>query len=76
MDKLKSRTEWQAYLLTILVLFLDHFLGLKIDSESLFALVGATGMYGMSRGLAKSEDGGGVVQILSEGKEPAGVPPK
>lgn len=66
MDKLKSRTEWQAYLLTIMVLFLDHFLGLEFTPETLLALVGSTGMYGLSRGLAKSEDGGSVI-ITREG---------
>jgi len=55
MDKLKSRTEWQAYLLTITILFLDHFLGLKVETNTLFALVGSTAAYGVSRGLAKTK---------------------
>jgi hypothetical protein len=52
-EKLKSRTEWQSYLITVVVLFADHFLGLDIDPDKLWMLVGATGSYGVSRGLAK-----------------------
>lgn len=52
-EKLKSRTEWQSYLITVIVLAADHFLGLEIDPEKLWMLVGATGSYGVSRGLAK-----------------------
>ena len=55
LDKLKSRTEWQAYLVTIITLFCNHFLGLDMDAATVTGLVGATGLYGVSRGLAKNE---------------------
>jgi len=54
-DKLKSRTEWQAYLVTIITLFCNHFLGLDMDEATIQGLVGATGLYGVSRGMAKHE---------------------
>lgn len=55
LDKLKSRTEWQAYLVTIIIVFLDQFMDIGIDAEHLTALVSSTGLYGLSRGLAKYE---------------------
>ena len=55
LDKLKSRTEWQAYLMTIVIIFLDQFLDIGMDPEHLIALVGSTFGYGVSRGLAKYE---------------------
>jgi Na+/alanine symporter len=55
LDKLKSRTEWQAYLVTLVTLFLDHFLGWEMTGETLTALVASSGAYGVSRGLAKTE---------------------
>lgn len=67
-DKLKSRTEWQAFLLTMLTLFLNHFLGWEMSSDTLLAMVGSSGAYGISRGMAKGSadpdasgqsDGGG-----------------
>ncbi len=56
-QKLKSRTELQAFLLSFLVLFLDHFLGLDIDVHTLWQMVGLSGAYGASRGLAKMRHG-------------------
>ena len=56
--KLKSRTEWQAYLITVACLFLNHFLDLKATPETLLGLVGAASGYGISRGLAKQEPSG------------------
>jgi hypothetical protein len=52
-DKLKSRTEWQAYLLTVVTLFLNHFLGWDMNADTLYAIVGSTSAYGISRGMAK-----------------------
>ncbi len=60
-DKLKSRTEWQAYLLTVVSLFLNHFLDLKATPETLLGLVGSAVGYGISRGLAKQEPSGGTI---------------
>lgn len=57
LDKLKNRTEWQAYLITAIAIFADHFLGLKIDPDKLWMLVGLSGSYGASRGLAKIQFG-------------------
>ena len=63
-DKLKSRTEWQAYLLTIISLFLNHFLGWDMSPTEIAALVLSATGYGLSRGIAKhralgsSQDGG------------------
>lgn len=78
-DKVKSRTEWQAYLVTILVLAADHFLGLEVDPEKLWMLVGMGASYGVSRGLAKhepktttiTERAGGLERIVETGP---GVP--
>lgn len=51
--KLKSRTEWQAYLLATITLFLNHFLGWEMDANTIFGIVGGSAGYGVSRGLAK-----------------------
>lgn len=56
LEKLKSRTEWQAYLLTVAALFLAHFLDIEVTAAELLALVGSTAGYGISRGLAKRGD--------------------
>jgi hypothetical protein len=53
LNKLKSRTEWQAFLITVVVLAADHFLGLEVDPEKLWMLVVGSGSYGVSRGVAK-----------------------
>lgn len=77
-DKLKSRTEWQAYLVTIITLFCNHFLGLDMDEATIQGLVGATGLYGVSRGMAKHEPSKASVDAMSEATaapppaEPAG----
>lgn len=52
-DKLKSRTEWQAYLLATLTLFLNHFLGWEMDANTILGIVGGATGYGISRGMAK-----------------------
>lgn len=52
-DKLKSRTEWQAYLLATVTLFLNHFLGWDMDANTILGIVGGTTGYGISRGMAK-----------------------
>jgi len=52
-EKLKSRTEWQAYLLATITLFLNHFLGWEMDANTLLGIVGGTAGYGISRGMAK-----------------------
>jgi hypothetical protein len=54
--KLKSRTEWQAYLLAVAVLFANHFFDMGLTTEELLMYVGLTTGYGVSRGLAKSEE--------------------
>lgn len=60
MSKLKSRTEWQAFLATaiveVAVLFAHVFFDVELDETSinmLWMLMGSTGLYGGSRGLAK-----------------------
>ena len=55
LDKLKSRSEWQAYLLMMAVTFFNHFLGLDIDADTMMQLWGGTIGYGLSRGMAKTE---------------------
>jgi len=52
-DKLKSRTEWQAYLVATLTLFLNHFLGWEMDANTILGIVGGATGYGISRGMAK-----------------------
>ena len=54
-DKLKSRTEWQAYLTTIITLFCNDFLNLGLSDVTVGGIVTATLGYGLSRGLAKHE---------------------
>lgn len=72
LDKLKSRSEWQAFLLTALTIFLNHFLGWEMSAESLMALVGSSSAYGISRGMAKGSSdpdasGGGAAQTGTAG---------
>lgn len=55
LDKLKSRTEWQAYLTTIITLFCNDFLNLGLSELTVGGMVTATVGYGVSRGLAKHE---------------------
>lgn len=52
-DKLKSRTEWQAFLVLVVVLFVDHFAGLDISEDTLWMLVAGFTGYAGSRGIAK-----------------------
>lgn len=52
-EKLKSRTEWQAYLLATITLFLNHFLGWEMDANTIMGIVGGSAGYGISRGMAK-----------------------
>jgi hypothetical protein len=66
LDKLKTRTEWQAYLVTIIIVFLDQFLDIGIDAEHLMAIVSSTGFYGVSRGLAKYEGKGKEVEAAAQ----------
>lgn len=61
-QKVKNRTEWQAYLVSLIVLFVNQFLGLDIDPETLWQMVGLSGAYGASRGLAKMKVGVAPVQ--------------
>jgi hypothetical protein len=53
LEKLKSRTEWQAYLIATITLFLNHFLGWEMDANTILGIVGGTTGYGISRGMAK-----------------------
>lgn len=55
MNKLKSRTEWQAFLVSIAVLFANRFLDLGLTDDDLWKMVTATTGYAVSRGLAKNE---------------------
>ena len=51
--KLKSRTEWQSFLVMVAVTFANHFLGWDISAETLTQLWAGQVGYGISRGLAK-----------------------
>ena len=57
MDKLKSRSEWQAYLVTVIVLVVaaaaKQFFDVEIDQSYLWMLVASTVGYSGSRGIAK-----------------------
>jgi hypothetical protein len=53
MDKLLSRTEFQALVVGILLVVFNRKLGLDLGPEELYALVGMIGSYAGSRGLAK-----------------------
>lgn len=59
-EKLKSRTEWQAFLVMMVTTFAAFFFGLELDPEQfekLFDMLGlawgGTASYGVSRGLGK-----------------------
>ena len=52
-EKLRTRTEWQAYLFTVAIILADVIFDLGIDKDHLIALVTSTGGYGLSRGLGK-----------------------
>jgi hypothetical protein len=67
-DKLKNRTEWQAYLVTVLTIFLNRFLDFGLTEQDLWALVGAATGYGGSRGLSKMGKG------KDQGKAPPAAP--
>ena len=66
LDKLKSRTEWQAYLTTIITLFCNDFLNLGLSELTVSGMVAATVGYGVSRGLAKNEPSAASVAAMSE----------
>lgn len=52
-EKLKSRTEWQAYLITAVTIFVNRFFDIGLTEADLWTLVGLSAGYGGSRGLAK-----------------------
>ena len=53
LNKLKSRTEWQAFLLSVVVLLVNRFFDLGLSESDLYTLFGGSIGYGVSRGLAK-----------------------
>ncbi len=65
LDKLKSRTEWQAFLLAVGVLFLNRFLNIGLTEADIYAMFGGAGAYAMGRGLAKSEGDSGIVSLAA-----------
>jgi len=73
-DKLKSRTEWQAYLTTIITLFCNDFLNLGLSDVTVGGIVTATLGYGLSRGLAKHEPSAASVAAMSAATAPAPAP--
>jgi hypothetical protein len=56
LDKLKSRTEWQAFLMAALVMTLNRFFDLGLTEADIYAMFGGAGSYAVSRGLAKGPD--------------------
>jgi hypothetical protein len=64
-DKLKSRTEWQAFLVMILTTFAAFFFGIDMEPEKferLFDMLGlawgGTASYAVSRGIGKAGKSG------------------
>ncbi len=53
-DKLKSRTELQAILVALLVMFLNRKFGLGLTPDDIYAMFGGAGSYALGRGIAKS----------------------
>ena len=56
LDKLKSRTEWQAFLMAALVMFLNRMFDLGLTSADVYALFGGAGSYAIGRGVAKARN--------------------
>ena len=54
-DKLKSRTEWQAFLVAALAMLLNRFFDLGLTEADIYAMFGGAGSYAVGRGLAKKE---------------------
>lgn len=85
MGKLKSRTEWQAFVATavveVVVLFAHMFFDVELDETSinmLWMLMGSTGLYGGSRGLAKigSKTSVPVLNVAQEPRDEPDDPPE
>ncbi len=53
LEKLMSRTEWQAFLVAVATLFLNRFFELGLTEHDITALFGGATGYAVSRGLAK-----------------------
>jgi hypothetical protein len=51
--KLVSRTEWQAFLVSVAVMFANRFLELGLSEGDVYAMFGGSGTYAIGRGLAK-----------------------
>ncbi len=58
LQKLSSRTEWQAFLGAVVALFCDHFLGWELSAETIGGIVALVFSYALSRGVAKRGEGG------------------
>lgn len=56
--KLRTRTEWQAFLVGVVVMFLNRFLELGLTEGDIWAMFTGSGAYAVGRGLAKREPGG------------------
>lgn len=56
--KLRSRTEWQAFLIAMVTLFCDHFLGWEMDEKTVGGIVALVFSYAVSRGVAKLRGNG------------------
>lgn len=55
LEKLKSRTEWQAFLISVAVLLANRFFDLGLTEADIYTLFGGAGVYAVGRGLAKTE---------------------
>lgn len=67
LEKLKSRTEWQAFLVMLVATFSSFFFGIDMEAEQferLFDMLGlawgGTASYAVSRGIGKAGKGVGV----------------
>lgn len=58
-DKLKSRTEWQAFLMAALVMLLNRMFDLGLTEADVYAMFGGAGSYAIGRGVAKARGSDG-----------------
>ena len=68
-SKITKRTEWQAFLVAVGVLFANHFFDLGIDPDQIKAMFYGGGLYGVGRGIAKMKLPAAVVDQVLPPKE-------
>ena len=80
-EKLKSRTEWQAFLVMIATTFAAFFFGLELEPEQFERLFdtlslawGGTASYAVSRGIGKMGKSGDAAAPAAPAPAPSSAP--